>query len=245
MNTARLRFRAPPVLLFSPAPWTATWYLFCSMLLGTVAFALALTVLLTGAVLGWLWLGIPLLAAGLVVTRGLASVERHRIKPPIPAPYRPVGTRGLRARLGQRLRDPATRRDVVLLVVLWVPLFVLDMVALTLWLVSFALISLPIWYRYIPTTFDNGTTAHGVAFGSFPNGPHGTGARGVFVGDLSTALLAAAVGLVLLLAAANYVVVAAARTHVAITRALLRPTTNSHAAAGQTVTADTGAGVAR
>ena len=245
MNTARLRFRPPPVLLFSPAPWTATWYLFCSLLLGAVGFTVALTVVLAGAVLGWLWLGLPLLAAGLVGTRALASVERHRIRPPIPAPYRPVGKRGLRARLGERVRDPATRRDVVLLVVLWVPLFVFDTLALTLWLVSVALVSLPIWYRYVPTTFDNGTTAHGVAFGSFPNGPHGAGARGVFVGDLSTALLAAAVGLVLLVAAANYVVVAAARTHVAITRALLRPTTDSHAAARQTLSADAGVGVAR
>jgi uncharacterized protein YabE (DUF348 family) len=67
----------------------------------------------------------------------------------------------------------------------------------------------------------------------------------VFVGDPSTALLAAAVGLVLLVAAANYVVVAAARTHVAITRALLRPTTDSHAAARQTLSADAGVGVAR
>ena len=245
MNTARLRFRAPPVLLFSPAPWTATWYLFCSLLLGGVGFAVALTVLLTGAILGWLWLGLPLLAAGLAVTRALASVERHRISPPIPAPYRPVREHRFGARIGERLRDPATRRDAVLLVVLWVPLFVLDTVALTLWLVSFALVSLPIWYRYVPTTFDNGTTAHGVAFGSFPNGPHGEGARGVFVGDLPTALLAAAVGLVLLVAAANYVIVAAARAHAGITRALLRPTANRPAAARQVRSADAEARVTR
>jgi hypothetical protein len=105
--------------------------------------------------------------------------------------------------------------------------------------------SLPIWYRYVPTTFDNGTTAHGVAFGSFPNGPHGPGARGVFVDDLPTALLAAAVGVVLLVFAANYVVVAAARTHAAMTRALLRPTTRSPAAGQQTLSTDAGVRVAR
>jgi hypothetical protein len=245
VNTARLRFRAPLALLFSPAPWTATWYLFCSLVLGAVWFTIAFTVLLTGAVLGWLWLGLPLLAAGLAVTRALASAERHRIRPSIAAPYRQVRQRGLRARLGQRLRDPATRRDVVLLVVLWVPLFVLDTVALTVWLVSFALISLPIWYRYVPNTFDNGTTAHGVAFGSFPHGPHGGGARGVFVGDLPTALLAAAVGVVLLVAAANYVVVTAARTHATITRALLSSTSNRHVAAEQTPSPGAEARVAR
>lgn len=245
MNIARLRFRAPPALLFSPAPWTATWYLFCSLVLGAVWFGVAFTVVVTGTVLGWLWVGLPLLAAGLAVTRVLASAERHRIRPPIAAPYRQVRKHGLRARLGERLRDPATRRDIVLLVVLWVPLFVLDTVALTVWLVSFGLISLPIWYRYVPNTFDNGTTAHGVVFGSFPNGPHGGNAQGVFVGDLPTALLAAAVGLVLLVAAANYVVVAAARTHAAITRALLGPTINRHPADGQMLSADAEVGVAR
>jgi Putative sensor len=245
VNTARLRFRAPPALLFSPAPWTATWYLFCSLVLGVVWFTVAFTVLVTGTILGWLWLGLPLLAAGLAVTRALASAERHRIRPSIAAPYRQMHKRGLRARLGERLRDPATRRDVVLLVVLWVPLFVLDTVALTVWLVSFALISLPIWYRYVPNTFGNGTTAHGVAFGSFPNGPHGAGARGVFVGDLRTALLAAAVGLVLLVAAANYVVVAAARAHAAITRALLRSTGSRHVAAEQMPSPDTEVRVAQ
>jgi putative sensor protein len=238
VNTARLRFRAPPAPLFSPAPWMATWYLFCSLLPGVAGFVLALTALLTGAILGWLLLGLPLLAAGLAVTRAIASVERHRIRPPIPAPYRPVHMHGFRARIGERLRDPATRRDTVLLVVLWVPLFVLDTVALTLWLVSFALISLPIWYRYVPATFDNGTMAHGVAFGSFPNGPHGEGARGVFVGDLPTALLAAAVGLVLLVAAANYVIVAVARAHAGMTRALLRPTADRPASVRQVRSAD-------
>jgi hypothetical protein len=244
VNTARLRFRAPPVLLFSPAPWTATWYLFCSVVLGAVWFTVAFTVLVTGVIVGWLWLGLPLLAAGLAVTRGLASAERHRIRPAIRAPYRPAGGRGLRARLGERVRDPATRRDMVLLVALWVPLFVLDIVALTLWLVSLALISLPIWYRYVPNTFDNGTTAHGVAFGSFPNGPHGAGARGVFVDDLPTALLAAAVGVVLLVFAANYLVVAIARAHAAITRALLS-STNDSLPAEQTLAASSEARVSR
>jgi hypothetical protein len=232
-------------LLFSPAPWTATWYLFCSLVLGAVWFAIAFTMLMTGAIVGWLWLGLPLLAAGLAVTRALASAERHRIRPSIAAPYRQMRKHGLRARVGERLRDPGTRRDVVLLVVLWVPLFVLDTVAFTVWLVSFALISLPIWYRYVPNTFDNGTTAHGLAFGSFPNGPHGGGARGVFVGDLPTALLAAAVGLVLLVAVANYVVVAAGRTHAAITRALLCKPTSPHAADGQMLSADEEIQVAR
>jgi hypothetical protein len=238
VNTARLRFRAPLALLFSPAPWTATWYVFCSMVLGAVSFAVAFSVLVTGAVVGWLWVGLPLLAAGLAVTRAMATVERHRIRPPIPAPYRPVRKHGLRARLGERLRDPATRRDVVLLVALWVPLFVFDTVALTVWLVSVALISLPIWYRYVPNTFDDGATAHGVAFGSFPNGPHGRGSWGVFVGDLPTALLAAAVGVVLLVTAADYIVVAAARTHAAISRALLRPPADRPAEDRQLLDAD-------
>ena len=96
----------------------------------------------------------------------------------------------------------------------------------------------------MPNTFDNGATAHGVAFGSFPNGPHGGGAQGVFVDDLPTALLAAALGVVLLVAAANYLTVAAARTHAAITRALLRPVTDPFTTARQTAVTEADARVA-
>ncbi|HEY7049540.1 MAG TPA: sensor domain-containing protein [Jatrophihabitantaceae bacterium] len=242
MSTAQLRFRAPLPLLFSRAPWAAFWYLLGSMFLGTLWFSITFTLLATGLTLGLFWVGLPVLVAALATTRALAEVERRRIGtvggPRISTPYRPVSGTGFRARLGQRLRDPATRRDTVLLVVLWPAVFVIDTVAVVFWLACFALMSLPIWYRYVPNTFDNGTKAHGVAFGNFPDGPHAGHHWGFFVGDMRSALLAAAVGLVLLVVAGNYLLVALARAHGAITRSLLGPAIDPLAAARQMLIAD-------
>jgi hypothetical protein len=242
MSTARLRFRAPFPLLFSPAPWAAFWYLFGSMFLGIVWFSISFTFLAAGLALGLFWIGLPLLAAALAINRALAGVERRRIRtlggPPIPTPYRPVSSSGLRAGLLERLKDPATRRDAVLLVALWPALFVIDTVAVVFWLVCFELMSLPIWYRYVPNTFDNGTKAHGVAFGNFPDGPHAGHHWGIFVDDRQSALIVAGVGLVLLVFAGNYLVVALARAHAAITRSLLGPARDPLAPARQMLVAD-------
>ena len=221
MNTARLRFRDPLRLLASPAPWAAFGYLITSILLGVLTFSIATTLLAVGVTFGLLWLGLPVLVLASASTRALANVERRRLRPRVAAPYRSLPSGPFRARLGGRLCDPATRRDVVLLVALWPALFVIDTVATTFWLGCLGLISLPIWYRYIPNTFDNGSKARGIAFGYYPNGPYGGNHWGFFVHDNRSAFIAAAAGLVLLIVAGNYVIVAAARAHAAVVRSLL------------------------
>ena len=65
-----------------------------------------------------------------------------------------------------------------------------------------------------------GPMVHGVALGYFPHGPYGRGADGVFIGTLPSALVAAAVCLVLFLLF-NYVLVATARAHALVARGLL------------------------
>jgi hypothetical protein len=238
----RLRFRDPVRLLFSPAPWVAFWYLFVSIVLGSLWFAAAFSGLAAGATLSIVWLGLPVFAFALALTRRMAGVERRRVRvlrqPPIPRPYRPVRARELRPRLAERLRDPAARRDAVLLVSLWVPLLLLDTLAVTVWLAGLWLVSLPIWYRYVPQTFDNGTAGHGVSLGNFPNGPHGGGSWGFLVDDMNSALIAAAVGLGLLVLIGNYVLVAAARAHAAVTRSMLAPAADPLAEARQMLVAD-------
>ena len=234
MNTGRLRYRGPIRLLCSPAPWTAFWYLFGSIFLGALWFSIAFTLLATGVTLGVLWLGLPVLAAALTVTRRLAGVERRRIHPGITSPYRAPSATGFRARLAEQVHDPATRRDVILLVVLWPVLLLIDTVATAFWLGCFELMSLPIWYRYVPNTFDNGAKAHGVEFGYYPDGPYGGGnSWGFFVHDTRSAIIAALVGVLLLILAGNYVVVAAA-----IARALLGPALDPLADARQMLVAD-------
>jgi len=240
MNTARLQYRNPMRLLVSPAPWAAFGYLSSSIVLGVLTFSIATTLLAVGVSLGLLWLGLPVLVLAGASTRALANVERRRLRPRIAAPYRSRPSGPFRARLAARLRDPATRRDVILLVVLWPALFVIDTVATTFWLGCVALISLPIWYRYIPNTFDDGSKAHGIAFGYYPNGPYGDNHWGFFVHDNQSAFVAAAAGLVLLIVAGNYVVVAAARAHAAIVRALLSRARDPLADARQMLTSDPG-----
>jgi Putative sensor len=136
------------------------------------------------------------------------------------------------AQLRTRWRDPATRRDLAHLVFMYVPLLLMDTVAFALWLSFLAGITLPLWYWSIPQTFDNGQVAHGVSLGYLANGPDGPGGFGWWIGSLPSALLAAAVFLVLPLLC-NYLVVLAAGVHGRIARALLGPFTDPLADAKQ------------
>jgi hypothetical protein len=242
VTPARLRLGNPIGLLFSSAPWVALSYLFCWLFVGSLWFGLAFTLLCTGLTLSITWFGLPVLAFALRAVRAMANVERQRVRiagvAPVAAPYRTPQASGLRPRLRERLRDPATRRDAVVLVGLWAPLFILDTVVITLWLAFAALITLPVWYRYVPQTFDNGTTAHGVDLGNFPNGPKGGDSWGFFIGDLHSALVAAGVGALLLVLVGNYLLVATAKAHVWVTVSLLREARDPLADAKQMARAD-------
>jgi hypothetical protein len=214
--------RDPLRLVFSKAPWTGAWFLFASLFTGTVLFGVALAAVTTGAALAVTLAGIPLLIAAAGVLRGCADAERARLRPltgGLAARYRETTGPGLLARLRTRWRDPATWRDVAYLVGLYVPLFVLDCLVLTIWLTFLAGITLPIWY-WAPWQSIHGVRYHGYQLGYFPNGPHGHPAYGLYIDTLPRALLAAAVCLILFLLF-NYVLVATARLHVNTARALL------------------------
>jgi hypothetical protein len=222
---ARLRRRNPVSLLFSAAPWASAGYLAGYLVVGAAWFVLSLSLLVVSGVLAITWIGLPLLVGALAVVRGLAAAERGRARivgARIGPAYRRRAARpGLRAEVIRRLGDPATWRDIVALVVLWPVLLVLDLVALIGWLLGLLLISLPFWYRYVPNDFDNGTSAHGIQLGYYPNGPHGSERYGFFIGDLHSALGAAGIGLLVLMLVGNYLVVGAARAHVRTIGALL------------------------
>ncbi|GAB2658884.1 hypothetical protein GCM10027271_16970 [Saccharopolyspora gloriosae] len=229
----------PLRMFFSPAPWAATGYLATYIVTGTLLFSVALTVVLTAGVLSIVWVGLPLLVAAAVVVRGSANVERFRaalVTEPIPAAYREVVGSGLFAQLKTRWADPATLRDLVYLVLLYVPLLVLDTVVLAVWLAFVGMITVPLWFWSIPQDFDGGTTAHGVMIGYLeqPRNSFGGGEFGIWVGDLPTALGVAAVFFVLSLAL-SYVVTGAARLHAGIARALLAPYTDPLAPAKRTL----------
>ena len=221
MNALGLR-RDPVRLAASKAPWSAAWYLAGYLFTGPALFAVALTAVLTGAVLGITLAGIPVLVAAAAVVRWCADVERGRLLPrygDVEGDYRAPATPGVMAQLRTRWQDPATWRDIAYLLGLCVPLFALDVTVLAVWLTFLAGITLPVWY-WAPWQSIHGTRFHGYQLGYFPNGPHGHPGYGLYIDTLPKALLAAAVSLILFLLF-NYALVAAARAHTAAARALL------------------------
>jgi Putative sensor len=223
--------RDPVRLVLSAAPWRAAGYLAMYVLVtGWVLFSVAFTAVATAVTFVVTIAGIPLLTAAAEAMRWCANVERmrlaHVLTGPVEGRYRPVSG-GLIAQAGGRWRDPATWRDLAYLVGMWVPLLVLDTVVVTIWLALLSMVTVPLWY-WAPTGdgaygyVAGGHSAHGLAFGYFPHGPYGHGTVGVFIGTLPSALVAAAVCLVLFLLF-NYVLVATARAHARVARALLSP----------------------
>jgi hypothetical protein len=225
----------PLRLAVSGSLWRSAWFLVAYVFAtGWLLFAAAFTASVTAAACAVTIAGIPLLVAAAGVVRGCANAERARLSTvftrPVRGQYRPVTKNGVVAQATTRWKDRATWRDLAYLVGLWVPLFILDTVVFTVWLVFLTGITLPIWYWAPESTFDHGVTAHGVQFGYFPNGPDGPGGHGFYVDTLPRALLAAAACLVLFLLF-NYVLVATARAHARVARALLRSPADPLAAA--------------
>jgi Putative sensor len=223
----RLRlYRNPLRLAVSGSTWRAAGFLAGYVFLaGWLLFAVAFTTTVTAAVFLITLAGIPLLVGAAAVLRGCASAERARLRPvlrePIRGGYRRVTQPGILAQVRTRWRDPSTWRGASYLIGLWPLLFALDTTVLSIWLTFLAGVALPAWYWAPPQTFDNGQTAHGVALGYFPNGPHGPGSWGLFVDTLPKAFAAAGCFLVAFLLF-NYVLVLTAQAHARIARALLR-----------------------
>jgi hypothetical protein len=224
----RARWPAPPAVLWAPVTGRSAGHVLSSVVLAPVLFAVTLAFVLTAWVTTLVWVGIPLLLVAAALIRGMAHLERQRAgllvdpsgEPDEPAP--PAPPAGMLEAVRRAWSDPLVGRACAYLLVLWIPLFVADVVALSLWLAALAGVTAPLWYRYVPMEFPNGETAHGLAWGWFPNGPHGDGGIGLWVGDLPAALLAAGLSLVLLVGA-SYVLIAAARLHSGAARALLGP----------------------
>lgn len=239
-DSGRLRLRANPLrLAWSAAPWRAAGYLASYLAVSWVLFSIAFTTVTVAAALAITIAGIPLLIGAAAVVRGCANVERGMLRQvfaePVSGRYCQVTEHGLLAKLRTRWRDAATWRDLAYLLGLWVPLYALDTIVLTVWLTLLAGVAAPLWYWAPEQDFGNGTTAHGLALGYFPNGPHGHGAVGLFVDTLPLALLAAA-GFLAAFLLFNYVLVATARAHARVARSLLRAPADPLAEAKEVLT---------
>jgi hypothetical protein len=236
-DSGRLRLRANPLrLAWSAAPWRAAGYLASYLAVSWVLFSIAFTTVTVAAALVITIAGIPLLIGAAGVVRGCANVERGMLRQvfaePVSGSYCQATEHGLLAQLRTRWRDAATWRDLAYLIGLWVPLYALDTIVLTVWLTLLAGVAAPLWYWAPEQGFGN---AHGIALGYFPNGPHGHGAVGLFVDTLPLALVVAA-GFLAAFLLFNYVLVATARAHARVARSLLRAPADPLAEAKEVLT---------
>lgn len=205
--------RNPLRMFFSPAPWAATAYLLSYIPVGATLFAGTVAVVVSTAALSITWLGFPLLVGAALIVRGAAEIERRRarlVSAPIEADYLTVPRPGVFAQLTTRWRDRATRRNVLYLVAMFPFLLLFDAVVAALWLLGLGMTTIPAWFWLLPQTWPNGDTGNGLMIGMRPGGLDGTG--GVWIGNLTTALLFALVGFEFALLA-GYGVVAGARLH--------------------------------
>ena len=226
---SRLPLRLNPVrLVLSPSPWRAAGYLLSYLLFSGVLFAIAVTISVTTAALAVTVALAPLLIASAAVVRGCASVERARLRQvfdqPVCASYPPPAGPGVWRRGRRAWSGGGTWRDVAYLVGLWPFLLALDTAVFAVWVGLLAGITLPLWYRHVVNVcFGSCGSQHvpGLQFGSFPAGPHGPGASGLWVyPSVGPALLIAA-GCLVAFVLFNYVLVLAARLHGTVARAVL------------------------
>jgi hypothetical protein len=220
----RLRmYRNPLRMLFSGGVWASAWYLLTSLVVCLALFCVITTITVTSAALVIIWAGLPLLIGSAYFIRGCVVLERGRARAVVPEglpALPPVETAdGFFATLKAVWRDRITQRGLTYFTLLALPLFILDTVVWTVWVAFLGGVTVPIWYRYIPRTFE-GHRYHGLEYGYFPHGPHGKDAIGFWIGSDQSATVAAVASLVLLLAW-NYILVATARVHANTVRAVV------------------------
>ena len=225
----RLRLHGNPVrLLFSASPWLAASYLLSYLIISGALFAIDVTASVATAALAVTIALAPLLIASAAVIRGCAQVERGMLRQvfrqPVRSSYSPPPAHGLWRRGRAAWTSGKTWRDVAYLAGLWIPLYTLDTIVFAVWGSLLAGVTLPLWYRHV-ADMCIGTCGDqrvpGVLIGRFPNGPHGTGASGLWIyHSVGPALLVAAVCAIAFLFF-NYVLVLTARTHARVARAVL------------------------
>src|SRR5262245_57196137 len=112
-TTHRDGTRPNPPLLGSLA------YLAMNLPIGIGTFVFVVTTFFLGVGTVIIWVGLAVLALSVLVMRGLTSLERMRVHGMlgtyIASPYRPLPDKG---RWLSRLKDPATWKDMVYLVLL-------------------------------------------------------------------------------------------------------------------------------
>lgn len=126
-------------------------YLLLSLPVGIAGFVFVITSLSVGIGTAIIWVGVGILAIAMLAWRGLAGLERLRVQALlgtyIASPYRPLPA-GRRWRT--RVKDPATWKDMVYLV-LMLPIGIAEFALMvSFWATSLSLTLLPVYFRFLP-----------------------------------------------------------------------------------------------
>ncbi|HEV2784548.1 MAG TPA: sensor domain-containing protein [Actinophytocola sp.] len=136
----------PPVL-------GALVYLLLNLPAGIAGFVLVVTLLSVGLSTAIIWVGVPVLAVALLLWRGGARLERRRVHALlgtfVATPYRPL-PEGMSAQWKTRVKDAATWKDMLYLVLL-LPIGIAEFTLMvSFWSVSLWLLLMPLYFGFLP-----------------------------------------------------------------------------------------------
>ncbi|GAB1509157.1 sensor domain-containing protein [Actinophytocola sp. KF-1] len=126
-------------------------YLVMNLPVGIASFVFVVTTMAVGVSTVIVWVGLAVLALSALGMRGMARLERMRVHGMlgtyVASPYRPAGQK---SRWLAGVKDPATWKDMVYLLLL-LPVGIAEFtVMVVLWSVSLYLTFLPVYWNWIP-----------------------------------------------------------------------------------------------
>jgi signal transduction histidine kinase len=155
--------------------WRGLGYLLVGVAVTGLGWIVAVFTVVAGALLSLTVAGVRGVPGLLALLRAAAALERRRcalvLTSAPPSPYRAVGELTGRPLLTARLGDPATWRDLVWLLLAAPVNLACAVLACSSWLVGLGMVTVPIWYRFLPggqaRLYESSGVAHGV-IGSVP-----------------------------------------------------------------------------
>ncbi|MFE2932040.1 sensor histidine kinase [Streptomyces sp. NPDC059278] len=124
----------PMSFLTSSWPWRSLAYLISGVLFGTVAVVVLAACLAAGIVLLVVLIGIAPLVGLVLASTAVATVERQRLRlvdlDRLPDPHRRPDSRGTRAWVAVRLKEPVTWRELLFTLISTAALWWLDLIVL-------------------------------------------------------------------------------------------------------------------
>ena len=154
------RLEPAPALRFLRQLAVDTQFILIGFPLGLLALVLSMVGFWLGVGLSVIWIGLPVLMATLLLSRGLATVERARIAPVIgrrmPRPhYKTSRGTGLWQRMVTPIRDGQSWLDLLHAMVRFIPGTIAFCFAVTWWAGTLGGLTFPLWEWAIPRGPDN------------------------------------------------------------------------------------------